>query len=52
MCGGAIDVSDIERGVEGPGVFGLAHERTCYPMWRKESARYALGRQDSSRQMR
>jgi hypothetical protein len=28
----------MEREVEGPGIFGLAHEGTCYQMWREESA--------------
>jgi hypothetical protein len=25
--------------VEGPGIFGIAHEGVCYQIWREESAR-------------
>lgn len=36
VCGRSIDSPTMEREVEGPGVFGLAHVG-CYKVWRKES---------------
>jgi hypothetical protein len=37
VCGIPIDAATMERQVEGPGVFGLAHPN-CYLLWREESA--------------
>jgi hypothetical protein len=37
VCGIPIDGATMERQVEGPGVFGLAHP-DCYLLWREESA--------------
>ena len=37
VCGRSIDSPTLEREVEGPGVFGLAHP-VCYKIWREESA--------------
>ena len=37
VCNQPIDSPTLERKVEGPGVFGLAHP-DCYTLWREESA--------------
>jgi hypothetical protein len=37
VCERPIDAATMERQVEGPGVFGLAHPE-CYILWREESA--------------
>jgi hypothetical protein len=37
VCERPIDSATMERQVEGPGVFGLAHP-DCYILWREESA--------------
>jgi len=37
VCGLPIQSPTLEREVEGPGVFGLAHP-DCYTLWREESA--------------
>jgi len=43
VCRIAIEPADVEREVQGPGVFLLAHE-ACYKLWREESvARRAAG---------
>jgi hypothetical protein len=39
VCGRGIDPPAMAREVDGPGVFGIAHEGVCYQMWREESAR-------------
>jgi hypothetical protein len=33
----------MAREVEGSGVFGIAHERVCYQMWREDSAKAKCG---------
>jgi len=37
VCELPIEAATMERQVEGPGVFGLAHP-DCYILWREESA--------------
>ena len=37
VCNQPIAATTMERQVEGPGVFGLAHP-DCYLLWREESA--------------
>ena len=37
VCGLPIDSPTLEREVEGPDIFGLAHP-DCYTLWREESA--------------
>ena len=37
VCGLPIESPTLEREVEGPGGFGLAHP-DCYTLWREESA--------------
>ena len=37
VCGLPIQSPTLEREVEGPGIFGLAHP-DCYTLWREESA--------------
>jgi hypothetical protein len=37
VCEQPIDAATMERQVEGPGVFALAHP-DCYILWREESA--------------
>lgn len=40
LCGRKIDPPDMERQVDGPGIYALAHE-PCYNLWREESSRGA-----------
>ena len=45
VCRIAIEATEVEREVQGPGVFLLAHE-ACYKLWREESVvRRAAGDQ-------
>lgn len=37
VCDRPIEAATMERQVEGPGIFGLAHPE-CYLLWREESA--------------
>lgn len=48
VCHRAIEPTEVEREVQGPAVFLLAHE-ACYKLWREESVAVAPGRSRPSR---